>query len=313
MPSSIRQMFLGSRAQRADEAPPPDQEPAVIEQRTWQHALYVVRRDPLALFGVLWISLMVVMAVLGPSLAPYPEQGAGRSSVADRLAAPSAAHLMGTDELGRDVFSRVIYGVQPALFAPLIVVAVAVLVGTPLGAVAGYFGGWIDEATMRLTDLFLAFPSLLLAMAIVALLGPSLLNAVIALTVSWWPWYTRIVRGSTAALRNQYFVEAARSMGVPDRTIIWRHILPNTISPVLVQATLDIGTVILATTSLAFLGLGTQPPHADWGLMIEQGRGYLRDAWWYSFFAGLAIFLTVLSFNLVGDVLRDIFDPRQYR
>ena len=313
MPSSIRQMFLGNRAQQAAETPPQDNEPVSGGQRTWQHALYVIRRDPLALFGVAWISLMIVMALLGPYIAPYPEQGAGRTNVSERLVAPSAAHLMGTDELGRDIFSRVIYGVQPALFAPLIVVAVAVLVGAPLGALAGYFGGWVDEVTMRLTDLFLAFPSLLLAMAIVALLGPSLVNAVIALTVSWWPWYTRLVRSTTVALRNQYFVEAARSMGVPDRTIIWRHILPNSISPVLVQATLDIGTVILATTSLAFIGLGTQPPYADWGLMIEQGRGFLRDAWWYSFFAGLAIFLTVLSFNLVGDVLRDIFDPRQYR
>jgi peptide/nickel transport system permease protein len=257
--------------------------------------------------------MLVIMALFGPVLAPYPEQGAGRSSVSERLLAPSNVYLMGTDELGRDIFSRVIYGVQPALFAPLIVVVVAVLVGAPLGALAGYFGGWIDEATMRLTDLFLAFPSLLLAMAIVALLGPSLLNAVIALTVSWWPWYTRLVRSSTVALRNQYFVEAARSMGVPDHLIIWRHILPNSLSPVLVQATLDVGTVILATTALAFLGLGTQPPYADWGLMIEQGRGHLRDAWWYSFYAGLAIFLTVLSFNLIGDVLRDIFDPRQYR
>lgn len=313
MLASIRQMFLGSRAQRAAEASAPDDETLAVEARTWQHALYVIRRDPLALFGVLWISLMLVMALLGPSIAPYPEQGAGRTNVQGRLIGPSAEHIMGTDELGRDVFSRVIYGVQPALFAPIIVVAVAVAIGAPLGALAGYFGGWVDEATMRLTDLFLAFPSLLLAMAIVALLGPSLLNAVIALTVSWWPWYTRLVRSSTVALRNQYFVEASRSMGVPDHTIIRRHILPNSISPVLVQATLDIGTVILATTSLAFLGLGTQPPHADWGLMIEQGRGYLRDAWWYSFFAGFAIFLTVLSFNLVGDVLRDIFDPRQYR
>ncbi len=311
---SIRQMFLGNRAQQIPEdLPPDDDESYAGEQRTWQHAVYVVRRDPLALFGVAWLSMLVIMALFGPVLAPYPDQGAGRSNVEDRLLAPSADYLLGTDELGRDIFSRVIYGVQPALFAPLIVVVIAVMVGAPLGALAGYFGGWIDETTMRLTDLFLAFPSLLLAMFIVALLGPSLLNAVIALTVSWWPWYTRLVRSTTVALRNQYFVEAARSMGVPDHLIIWRHILPNSLSPVLVQATLDVGTVILATTSLAFLGLGTQPPYADWGLMIEQGRGHLRDAWWYSFYAGLAIFLTVLAFNLIGDVLRDIFDPRQYR
>ena len=177
----------------------------------------------------------------------------------------------------------------------------------------GYFGGWIDELIMRITDLFLAFPSLLLAMAIVALLGPSLINAVIALTVSWWPWYTRLVRGVALTLRQYYFVEAARSIGVPDLVIIARHILPNSITPILVQATLDIGTVILATTALAFIGLGTRPPAADWGLMIEEGRKYLHDSWWYSTFPGLMIFVTVLAFNLVGDTLRDIFDPRQYR
>jgi peptide/nickel transport system permease protein len=199
------------------------------------------------------------------------------------------------------------------MLSSLIVVTAAVTIGTPLGAIAGYYGGWTDEIIMRITDLFLAFPSLLLAMAIVALLGPSLIHAVIALVASWWPWYTRLVRSATRSLRGQYYVEAARSIGVKDSVIIWRHILPNTISPILVQTTIDIGTVILATTSLAFIGLGSQAPDADWGLMIEQARQYLRQAWWYSVFPGLAIFLTVLAFNLLGDTLRDIFDPRQYQ
>lgn len=310
---SLRRLFLGKRGDALfaqDSAATPD---AASGQRTWQQIVEILVRDPLALFGLCWIGLLLVFAAAGPWLAPYPDQGAGRTNVDTRLLPPSAQHLMGTDELGRDIFSRIIYGARPALAASLVVVLLAVLVGVPLGAAAGYFGGWVDEIIMRFTDLFLAFPSLLLAMAIVALLGPSLFNAVAALVVSWWPWYTRLVRGVTVTLRQQYFVEAARSIGVRDSMIILRHILPNSLTPVLVQATLDIGTVILATTSLAFIGLGTQPPNADWGLMIEEGRGFLRDHWWYSTFPGLAIFLTVLAFNLIGDTLRDVFDPRQYR
>jgi peptide/nickel transport system permease protein len=307
---SIRRLFLGQRGETPLTVPEP---PEFAPRGKWTHAVYVIRHDPLAFLSTLWIAILIVLAVASPSLAPYPEQGAGRTSVSDRLLPPSGAHLLGTDELGRDILSRIMYGTQPALLAALVVVSLAVVVGTPLGAVAGYFGGWLDEIIMRATDLFLAFPSLLLAMAIVTLLGPSLLNAVIALVVSWWPWYTRLVRGVTLGLRNRYFVDAARAIGVSDWTIIRRHILPNSITPILVQATIDIGTVILATTSLAFIGLGSQPPAADWGLMIENGREFLQPYWWYSTFPGLMIFLTVLSFNLLGDILRDIFDPRQYR
>jgi peptide/nickel transport system permease protein len=309
---SIRRLFLGKH----NEEPPHDMEPVSPVgsfQRRMAHIVYVLRRDPLALLSLGWILLLVIMAVAAPLISPYPEQGAGRTNVDDRLLAPSSQYLLGTDKLGRDILSRIIFAARPASMASVVVVSLATLVGAPLGAVAGYFGGWIDEFIMRLTDLFLAFPSLLLTMAIVALLGPSLLHAVIALVVSWWPWYTRLVRGVTLTLRGQYFVEAARSMGVPDLLIITRHILPNSITPILVQATIDIGTVILATTSLAFIGLGAQPPSADWGLMIEEGRQYLQDNWWYSTFPGLAIFLTVLAFNLLGDMLRDVFDPRQYR
>jgi len=307
---SLAKLFLGKRAEKlpGDNF---DKEP--VERSGLQHTLYVIRRDVLAMFSVGWIALMLIFAIFAPIISPYPEQGRGRNNADYRLLAPSSDNWMGTDELGRDVLSRLIYGARPAMVASLIVVSAAMLIGTPLGAIAGYYGGWIDEVIMRITDLFLAFPSLLLAMAIVSLAGPGLLNAVMALVVSWWPWYTRLVRSTTRSLRSQYFVEAARSIGVRDSVIITRHILPNTITPIIVQATIDIGTVILATTSLAFLGLGTQAPNADWGLMIEQGRQYLRDAWWYSMFPGIAIFLTVLAFNLLGDTLRDIFDPRQYR
>jgi peptide/nickel transport system permease protein len=226
---------------------------------------------------------------------------------------PSAKHLLGTDRLGRDILSRIIYGARPALVVPMGVVLFAVLIGAPLGALAGYKGGWVDEAIMRLTDLFLAFPSLLLAMAITASIGRGLDKAAIALVVSWWPWYTRIARGVAVSLKEQYFVEAAQATGVSDAVIILRHILPNTMSPILVQATVDLGTVILAMGGLAFIGLGTQPPAPDWGLMISEGRALILDQWWISTFPGSAIFIVVLAFNLLGDTLRDIFDPRQYK
>lgn len=307
---SLKKLFLGKRAEMLPDDPQP--QPS-FERNSWQHMLSVIRRDVLAMFSIVWIMIMLISALLAPVLSPYPDQGRGRNNAEYRLLAPSSDYVLGTDELGRDVLSRLIFGTRPAMFASLVVVSASMLIGIPLGAIAGYFGGWIDEFIMRLTDLFLAFPSLLLAMAIVSLAGPSLINAVLALVASWWPWYTRLVRSTTRSLREEYFVEAARAIGVSNRVIITRHILPNTVTPIIVQATIDIGTVILATTSLAFIGLGTQAPNADWGLMIEQGRQYLRQAWWYSMYPGIAIFLTVLAFNLLGDTLRDILDPRQYR
>ncbi|MGC8873169.1 MAG: ABC transporter permease [Chloroflexia bacterium] len=281
--------------------------------RQWKHALYVIRRDPLAIFSVVVIGLFLFVAIAGPWIAPYPEQGFGKTNVATRMLPPSREHPLGTDRLGRDMLSRIIIGARPALTTSLIVVALAVAIGCLLGAIAGYAGGWVDDLIMRVTDLFLAFPSLLLAMAIVAAIGPGLTHAMLAIAISWWPWYTRLVRGVALSLRERYFVEAARSIGVSSLGIIFRHILPNCISPILVQATIDIGTVILAAGGLAFIGLGAQPPSPDWGLMVSEGRAFLLTQWWYSTFPGLAIFVTVLAFNLLGDALRDIFDPRQYR
>lgn len=305
---SLARMLLGGKLAEAAFGP---EEPVRVDPYAPSRVVArALRRDRLALAGVVWIALIAIVAIAAPLVAPYPEEGAGRTNVSQRLEAPSLAHPLGTDELGRDVLSRIVYGARPALVASLVVVLLAVGIGLPLGALAGLLGGWVDEAIMRITDLFLAFPSLLLAMAIVALMGPSLINAVLALAISWWPWYARLVRGVTVGLKELAYVEAARGLGSSTLGTMRRHILPNSLTPVLVQVTLDIGTVILAATGLAFLGLGAQPPQAEWGLMIEQGRGFLRTAWWYSTFPGLAIFLTVLAFNLVGDSLRDIFDPR---
>jgi peptide/nickel transport system permease protein len=292
---------------------PVDSEPVLPAPRASVHVLRVIVRDPLALISTFVIVVFIFTAIFAWQIAPYPLQGMGKTDASAALLPPSTAHPFGTDRLGRDVYSRVIFGAQPALVVPLLVVAAAVLIGAPLGAIAGYKGGRIDEVIMRTTDLFLAFPFLLLAMAIAAALGRGFDKAVIALAVSWWPWYTRLVRGVTLSLRERYFIEAARSIGVRDTVIIFRHVLPNCISPILIQATIDFGTVILAMSGLAFIGLGTQPPAPDWGLMVAEGRTLILKQWWVSTFPGLAIFIMVLAFNLLGDTLRDIFDPRQYR
>ena len=273
----------------------------------------VLRRDRLALVGLLIIAGLILLAVFGSWIAPFPEQGAGVANVPDRNLAPSATHLFGTDMLGRDILSRVIMGVRPAMTVSLGVVAIAALIGVPLGAIAGYRGGWVDEALMRVTEVFQAFPPLLLAMVMVALLGPGLLNAGIALALSWWPWYARLLRAEARSLRERPYVSAAQAIGVRPSRILMRHIVRNSMTPILVQATIDIGTVVLAAGSLAFIGLGAQPPFPDWGLMVAEGRGQILSSWWISTFPGLAIFVTVLAFNLVGDALRDWFDPRQVK
>ncbi|MBK8045909.1 MAG: ABC transporter permease [Anaerolineales bacterium] len=273
----------------------------------------VLRRDPLSIMSLTIILIYLLMSLFAPWVAPYPAQGAGKSNPPTVMLPPSPQHWMGTDQLGRDVFSRVIFGGRPAFIVPLLVVGLAVLIGAPLGAIAGFKGGWFDETIMRITDLFLAFPSLLLAMAITAALGRGLENAALALVISWWPWYARIVRGASVSLRDRYFVEAAHSMGVREPVIVARHILPNCLTPILIQATIDLGTVILAMGGLAFLGMGTQPPAADWGLMISEGRTSILNAWWIAIFPMLAMMILVLAFNLLGDVLRDFFDPRHYR
>jgi peptide/nickel transport system permease protein len=223
---------------------------------------------------------------------------------------PSLAHPFGTDEMGRDLLVRILWGTSISLQIGMLVVATAMGIGVPLGAIAGFFGGRIDDVIMRLTDLFLAFPSILLALAVAAALGPSITNAMVAIAITWWPWYTRIVRGMTLSLKEEKFVEAARSLGASKARLIFKHILPNCITPVIVNGTLDIGYAILATAALSFLGVGAQPPLPEWGLMVSTGRIYMPTRWWLSTFPGLAILVTVLGFNLVGDAIRDVMDPR---
>ncbi len=267
-------------------------------------------QSPLNVIGIVLIGAFLFLVVFGSALAPHdPIQ----PNIAVKLQPPSSTHWFGTDELGRDIVSRVMAGAKYSLGVAFIILSIAVVVGTLVGLVAGYVGGLVDEVLMRVTDLFLAFPALVLAMAIAATLGRNLENTVIALTAVYWPWYARLVRGQVLWLKEREFVEAARAIGATPARILWRHILPNTIAVVIVQVTLDVGYAVLATSGLSFLGLGAQPPTPEWGTMIAGARTFFREAWWYITFPGLALTLTVLGFNLLGDGLRDFLDPRTRR
>jgi peptide/nickel transport system permease protein len=265
------------------------------------------RRSPLTVIGLALIAILALIAVSAPLLAPADPLTQVLSA---RLDPPSAEHWLGTDQLGRDVLSRMIYGARISLLIGIVVVGLAASIGTFVGVVAGYAGGWLDESLMRLTDVFFAFPALILAMAISGALGPSLTNAMIAIAVVSWPVYARLVRGQVLSLREREFVESARGLGASAERIVWQHILPNTLAPLLVQASFDMGGAILSAAGLSFIGFGTQPPTAEWGVMISEGRNYIATHSWLSLFPGLAILLTVAAFNLIGDGLRDALDPR---
>jgi len=273
-------------------------------------SFYLLNRNRLQKISLIVIVLLVLIAIFAPWISPFPTHATGATNPDDKLLAPSARYIFGTDELGRDLLSRVIFGTRISLQTALVAVGLALLIGVPLGAIAGGLGGAADEIIMRITDVFLSFPPLLLAIAIAAFLGPNLQNAMLAIAISWWPWYTRIVRGQAVSIRERQFVRAARAIGTPMPQIIFKHIMPNTMAPVIVQASMDIGGVILTIASLSFLGLGAQAPIPEWGLLISTSRTYFLNAWWYSTFPGIAIFITVLVFNLVGDGIREVLDPR---
>lgn len=264
-------------------------------------------RNRLAVAGLVVFCLLVLSALLAPYLAPHDPN---LQDWKIRLQPPSAAHPFGTDEFGRDLLSRALYGGRVSLVAGIVPVLIGASAGTLIGLVAGYMGGWWDQALMRLLDVLLAFPMIFLALAIVGTLGPGLLNAMLAVAVVSLPGYARLVRGQVLALRERDFVVAAQAAGATHGRVLLRHLLPNILSPLLVQATLSVGSAILTTASLSFLGLGTQPPTSDWGEMLASGRQYLPEAWWLAVFPGLFVMLAVLSVNLVGDGLRDYFDPK---
>lgn len=272
--------------------------------------LYVLRRSVLAMLGLCIVAGFIFISFFGKYLAP---QDPYEVNIIKRFSTPSAEHFLGTDKLGRDIFSRILCGAKYSIRAGLLVLVIAVPTGIILGAVAGLYGGWVDECIMRITDVFLAFPYLILAMSFSAALGPSLFNAMLALSIVWWPMYARLVRGQALYVRESLYVEAARSKGAGKLYLIRKHILPNCLSPILVAFTLDVGWIILATAALSFLGFGAQPPLPEWGKMVSDGRIYLMQAWWVSLIPGLTIALTVLGFNLLGDGIRDALDPKLRR
>jgi peptide/nickel transport system permease protein len=266
--------------------------------------------NPLNIVAIALIAVFAACAVLAPVLAPYDPLA---QDLGVRLRPPSPEHWLGTDSLGRDIASRILYGARISLVIGVVVVASAGVVGTVIGLVAGYAGGLVDEALMRLTEVFLAFPALILAMAIAGALGPSLTNAIIAIAAVTWAVYARLTRGQILSLRRREFVEAARAMGASGMRILLRHLLPNALAPLMIQASFDMGSAIIAAAGLSFIGFGAQPPTPEWGVMISEGRNYISTQLWLSLFPGLAILLAVGSFNLLGDGLRDAFDPRLSR
>ena len=267
--------------------------------------------NPLMVAGGVMSVLILLVALLAPLLAPFPADAGSATHPFMVLRPPSAQHWFGTDNVGRDVYSRVLYGARISPLIAVIVLAISCAVGIPLGVAAGYFGGWLDETIMRVTDIFLAFPPLLLALALAAVLPASITTVIIVIALTWWPWYTRLIRGQAASVAGRPYIDSCRALGISRWRIIFRHILPNSITPLIVQVSLDVGGVILTVSALSFLGLGAQDPTPDWGLMVAEGQDYFLTSWWVVTFPGIAILVTAFAFTLLGDGLRDLMDPKR--
>ena len=266
-------------------------------------------RKKLAVFSALVLIIIMLSAIFAPWVAPYPEQGKGATNIEERLQPFSRTHFLGTDIYGRDLLSRVIFGARVSVFGGLFIVLVAALIGVPLGLWAGYREGVSGAIIMRTVELVLSFPSALVAMGIAMVLGAGSMTALIALVIPWWPWYTRLVQGEVQSLKNMLYIEAAQMLGYGRIYILFRHLLPNILGPVIVMMLLDVGPAIIAIGVLSFLGLGTQPPNADWGLMVWNGAQNLLGEWWIAIVPGFAMFLLVTAFNIFGDRLKEILDP----
>jgi len=285
-----------------------EQRKPIIED--WKHTFYLWKSTPLAMIGTVIILIFLSIAIFAPLLTSYNPTA---QNMNERLLPPSAQHIFGTDQYGRDVFCRVVYGARVEVWIIFIVSIISVMIGIVVGITAGYFGGAVDEILMRITDMFLAFPRLVLAMALTAALGPNLTNTMIAIALVDWTIYARLGRAEAMKVKSQPYIEAIRAIGANDFRIIVFHVLPMSISPVIVQLTLRMGTIILTAAGLGFLGLGAQPPTPEWGAIVSGGRSYLVDQWWITTFPGMAIAFVVLGFNLLGDGIRDILDPRLRR
>ncbi len=273
--------------------------------------LSLIVKKRLSLISLLIVLSFIVFGVSGPFIVPYPEDAWGLTyNVEKRFQPPSVEHPFGTDALGRDVFSRVLLGSSFSLIIAIGVIGLALAIGIPVGVVAGYYGGRIGTILMRITDMFLAFPPLLLAIVLAATLGRGLLNLIVALAISWWPWYSRLVYVQTNTVKNMPYIDSAKIAGLPSYKIMTKHVIPNALTPTLVQAALDMGSAILEAAGLSFIGVGVKPPTPEWGLLVSEGWQSINYAWWIAFFPGLAILITVVGFNLLADALRESADPR---
>ncbi|MDB4895660.1 MAG: binding-protein-dependent transport system inner rane component [Firmicutes bacterium] len=282
-------------------------QPEPAPDSLWRQAVRRLQRNPGAMLGLVILAVLVLAALLAPAIAPFDPI---KQNATDAMQGPSLKHWLGADQFGRDILSRLLFGARISLRIGLVSVGIAASIGILLGLLAGFYGGWLDMLISRFIDLLLAFPGILLALVIVTVIGPSLFNVMVAVGISAVPNYARLVRGTVLAARENVYVEAAEAIGARDRTILVKHILPNVLGPVIVLSTLGIAGAILSGAALSFLGLGAQPPTPEWGAVLSDGRNYLRQAWWISTFPGLAIMVTVLSVNLLGDGLRDALDPR---
>jgi peptide/nickel transport system permease protein len=274
----------------------------------WRETLGLLARNPTAAVASLVLIGIILMSIFDETLAP---QGNNEIDVDNRLESPSWAHPFGTDDLGRDILSRVILGAGVSLRVGFLAVGIALVIGTLVGLLAGFYGRWVDDVLMRVMDMFFAFPAVLLAIAILAVRGPGSGNTALAIGIVYIPIFARVTRASVLGVREEVYVRASRSVGASDWRLLTRHVLPNAAPPIIVQTSISLAFAVLAEAALSFLGLGTQPPNPSWGLMLAEGRGFIDLAWWLAFFPGMAIFLTVLCFNLLGDGLRDVLDPKQ--
>lgn len=285
---------------------------ADVPSHAWQ-GWYRFSRNPTAVAGALIVLLCILAAIFAPLITPYPDHVGAVVDFRNRHLPPSAEHWFGTDNVGRDNFTRAIFGLRVSLLLALVVLGIAVPVGTILGLVAGYFGGWVETAIMRLTDIALALPALVMALAVAAVREPTLVNAMLALASLWWTWHARLVYSVVRQIRSLEYVEAAETLGASRLHILFREVLPNCVSPIAVKTSLDAGFVILIGASLSFLGLGVQPPTPDLGTMVAEGASFLPEYWWESFMPSLVILVLALGFNLLGDGLRDLFDVEDVR
>lgn len=292
---------------KADVRPTADSAEKKVQHGPWRDAARSFAKNKTALIGLCLVVFFVLLALVAPLIAPFDYKA---QVLSDRLKPPSGEHWFGTDDLGRDIFSRVIYGARISLWVGLLSVVGSIVIGTLLGIIAGFYGKWVDMIISRVFDILLAFPGILLAIAIVAILGPSLQNALYAIAIVNVPTYGRLVRSRVLSLRQEEFITAARALGANDGRILFKHILPNSLTPIIVQGTLGVATAIIEAAGLGFLGLGAQPPDPEWGKMLSDSRQFIQTAPWTVIFPGVCILLTSLGFNLMGDGLRDTFDPK---